>query len=337
MLHEVKRQKRKVKRHTQQSAVSFQQDLPESRKLTADCRITYYLFLGLILICLFTLLSSCSDFQPLQENDQYYFSINGFLDASADTQWVRITPAREQLETSSDVPEMTVTIENLGNGENLTMRDSLFQKRGAKYLNFWTTESINNNQSYKVVAEHPNGKRSEATIEIPGELPTPTVVIQTSFSGPTTYSVVVDGDVHVADVRSLYYIRITTSSTNIDRMFSFSYRNSVDTTETNGGSYTYHLEPENELEEIEQQLLLPPEGQIEVIHRQIYVASTSTPWTSEVMSMDDLTYALPQTFSNIENGVGFLAGVDSKYVPYASCENEAQTQIIPCEEEKSFW
>lgn len=293
-----------------------------------------FLYLSAFLI----FFTNCTDnFQALQENDQYQFSMNGYLDASADTQWVRITPAREQLETSTEIPEMTVTIENTGTGEVITMRDSLFQNSGANYLNFWTTESIRHNQTYRLVAERPDGEKTHATIEIPGELPTPMVVIQTSFGGPTTYSVVVDGSVHVADVQSKWYIRLKTPNLVTERTFTFAYRNSADTTETYGGAFTYQLEPEQELEEIERSVLLPPDGEIEVVNRQIYVASTSSPWSVDVSSMDDLTYALPQTFSNVENGVGFVTGIDSKSVPYASCENEAQTQIISCEEEKPFW
>lgn len=295
-----------------------------------------YSFLYLSAFLIF--FTNCTDnFQALEENDQYYFSMYGYLDASADTQWVRVSPAREQIDATLEVPEMKVSFENLDTGESIIMKDSLFQNRGANYLNFWTTEPIEHNQSYKVIAERPDGSTSQATVNIPGELSTPLVIIQTSFGGPTTYSVVVDGGVHVADVQSKWYVRIKAPNLDVRRVFSFSHRNTADTTDTYGGAYTFLLKPEDELSEIEKQVLLPENGEIEVVHRQIFVASTGSEWVSGVSSLDDLTYALPETFSNVENGVGFLTGIDSKYVPYASCEDESQTQLIPCPEEDAYW
>lgn len=294
--------------------------------------------MGLVLITVFIIFSSCTDnFQALEENDQYYFSMYGFLDASADTQWVRITPARERVDALEEVPDMIVTVENMNTGDTIVMKDSLFQNRGASYINFWTTEPIEHNQSYKIVAERPDGSTSHATVNVPGELPTPLVIIQTSFGFPTTYSVVVDGSVHVADVQSKWYVRIKAPNLDSQRTFTFSYRNDADTTESSGGDYSFLLKPDEEFSDIEDQVLLPENGEIEVVHRQIFVASTGSEWVSGVSSLSDLTYALPETFSNVENGVGFLTGIDSKYLPYASCENESKTQLVPCEEEQKFW
>lgn len=293
---------------------------------------------SLILFAFLLTLSSCSDsFQALGENDQYYFSIYGYLDASADTQWVRISPAREQIETPEEIPDMSVTVENLDTGEIITMKDSLFQQRGANFLNFWTTEKINHNQKYRLTAERPTGEKSQVTVDMPGVLPTPLVVIQTAFGQPTTYLVVVDDNVNVADVQSKYYVRVHTPNSESRRVISFNYRNSAEHSEMNGGSYTYFLRPEKEEEEIEKQILLPSDGELEILHRQIFVASSGSQWTDEVASLDDLTYSLPEVFSNVENGVGFLTGIDSKYVPYASCENEEKTNLIPCQEEKPYW
>lgn len=305
---------------------------------TAKSRINSYSFVWLTLISLFITLSSCTDnFQALQDNDQYHFSMYGYLDASADTQWVRVSPAREQVEVTLEVPDMAVTIENLDTGDTIVMNDSLFQNRGASYLNFWTTEPIEHNQTYRLVAARPTGGKSQAIVAVPDEIPTPLVIIQQFFGQPTTYQVLVDDNVHVADVQSKWYVRIHASDLDEKRVFSFAYRNTAETIDTYGGAYSYHLQPEKELEEIEKQVVLPQEGEIEVIYRQIYVASSDSEWSSEISSIDDITYALPGAFSNVENGVGFLTGIDSKYVPYASCLDEGETQLIPCSEEKPFW
>ena len=58
------------------------------------------------LLYVFTFLiifSACDpSFQPLEANDEFFFSMYGFLDAGADTQWVHITPIREQVDLLSD-------------------------------------------------------------------------------------------------------------------------------------------------------------------------------------------------------------------------------------------
>lgn len=326
------------KKSSQLSGISSQKYRSDGEKLLADNRTKYYLLWAFILTFVFATLQGCTEnFQALEENDQYYFSMYGYLDASADTQWVRITPARERVDALEEVPDMNVIIENMDTGNTITMKDSLFQNRGATYINFWTTDPIEHTNSYRVVAEKPDGSKSEAIAYIPDELPTPKVIIETSFGFPTTYSVEVDGSVHVADVQSKWYVHLKAPNLSTRRVFTFSHRNNADTTEANGGSYSFHLKPDEELSEIENQVLLPEGGEIEVVHRQIYVASTSVDWISNVSSLDDLTYALPETFSNVENGVGFITGIDSKYVPYESCENESKTQIIPCTEEAKFW
>ncbi|NIT61768.1 MAG: hypothetical protein GWN00_37885, partial [Aliifodinibius sp.] len=51
----------------------------------------------------------------------------GYLDASADTQWVRVAPIRRQISMSAkDIPNMKITIEDPKNGDTTVMNDSLF-------------------------------------------------------------------------------------------------------------------------------------------------------------------------------------------------------------------
>jgi len=61
-----------------------------------------------LLIASFTLiLSACNEpFQAVGDDEAYTFSIYGYLDASVDTQWVRITPFRHQLSQPPEKPAM---------------------------------------------------------------------------------------------------------------------------------------------------------------------------------------------------------------------------------------
>lgn len=60
------------------------------------------------------LLAGCDQtFEPIQENNQYYFSLYGYLDAAADTQWVRVGPARQDINETPDPAGIEVTLEDL--------------------------------------------------------------------------------------------------------------------------------------------------------------------------------------------------------------------------------
>lgn len=279
--------------------------------------------------------SGCNQsFDPLESNDELFFSMYGYLDASADTQWVHITPIREQVDELSDGSNIRVTIENVNTGREIVMNDSLFQQ-GRNFLNFWTDESLQINQTYRLTARLDSGEESHVTVQTPEELPTPIVAVLTVPGAPPEYYVLVDQDVNLADIQTKYYIGIQATDFQTTRTFSFSYRNDAEVMEEFPGYQAVEIFPDNELREIERDLLLPPEGEFEVIYRQVFVASTAIEWDKEIQTLDDVVYALPQTLDNVENGLGYVIGIDSKYVPYDGCLDQ-QGNLIPCSEEKPF-
>ena len=291
----------------------------------------------ILLVFVFANLSCEDSFDPLQENDRYYFSMYGFLNASADTQWVRVSPAREQLELKKEELNFTVTIEDLETGVVTEMNDSIFTSEGDfNYFNFWTTVSIEHNKQYRIHAFDEGERSSSVTVTLPNELPTPIVRRQENFGQPTTWAVFVDDDVNLADVQSKYYAEITAPNLDTRRTFSFPQRNEADTLEAFGGTYSILIEPAVEVPQISEQTILPPGGSIEIVYRQIYVASAGPDWRPDMPLLSDEAYALPETVSNVENGVGYVIGIDSKYVPFKYCETE-EAVMIPCEEEDRFW
>lgn len=198
-----------------------------------------------ILILLLTFSSCYESFEPIIK-DKAAFSIQGFLDTSIDTQWVRLTPLRDQVSQPEFKPEMTVTLQNLENGETVTMNDSLIlNPNGFHYLNVWTSMDIKSNHSYHLKTERPDGSESHVTVSIPDDFPTPL-------------------------------------------------------------------------------LHLPDDGGAE--------------WNEEITSLEDIIYYLPDIYSNIDNGVGYLVGVNSKAIPYKSCYNDdSRTELIACPEVKPIY
>lgn len=286
--------------------------------------------------CLLFVFSSCDqEFQPLEANDEFFFSMYGYLDAAADTQWIHITPVREQVDMLDTVPEMEVTLTNVDSGQQITLNDSLFQ-RGANFLNFWTDEPVEYNQVYRLRAELPTGESSKVTVVTPDEMPLPKIVIFTTPGASPEYFVFVDKRVNLADIQVKYYIRILASNLEQERTISFSYRNSAEITQEFPDYYTVEIKPDEERNAIERQVLLPPEGEIEVVYRQVFVAASGVEWNDEIESLDDVIYALPQTFRNVEDGLGYVIGIDGKYIPYEGCTDENDL-FISCGSEDPFW
>lgn len=298
--------------------------------------MVHSLVIAFFLVGLFVFLASCDqEFQPLESNDRYFFSMYGLVDAGADTQWIRITPVREQIDLLTDGSDLKVTLQNLDTGREVTLKDSLFTQ-DRNLLNFWTDETVVHNQTYRLKAELPNGESSEVTVTTPNEMPDPMVVIFTAPGLPPDYFVFVDKNVNLADIQVKYYVRLMASDLDVMRTYSFSYRNDAEIIDDFPDHYTVQIDPDAELKEIERQVILPPEGEIEVVYRQVYVATSAVEWNEDIETLDDIIYTLPQTFSNVNNGLGYVLGIDSKYIPYRGCLDE-DSYPIPCGEEEPFW
>jgi len=127
-----------------------------------------------LLICITWILSGCNEtFEPWQENDQYHFSMFGYLDASADTQWVRILPVREELFLEPRPLDFIVTMEHAESGESIVMQDSLFSYFQGYAWNFRSEMDIRPGQTYRITASHPDGRSSHTTVQLPEDFPTP--------------------------------------------------------------------------------------------------------------------------------------------------------------------
>lgn len=113
-------------------------------------------------------------FEPYAENTVGPFSVFGYLDLNADTQWVRVSPIRQNLLTDPAAIDAVVMLEHLGSGRVVTLRDSVFafldrRLDGAGYgHNFWTTEPLEPEATYRLAVVRSDGAATTATVEIPG-------------------------------------------------------------------------------------------------------------------------------------------------------------------------
>lgn len=290
----------------------------------------------LLLTAIFLLtLSGCNEtFQPFQENDTFFFSIQGYLDASADTQWVRVGTVRQNIEEPPDPEGIQVTLKDLESGETVVMNDSLITSRNI--LSYWTTMDIKHEQSYEITAEHTDGNKSRVTLTTPSELPHVYIIFQGGVGVPPGVRIFINDTVeHIADVQSVWYVILNPETENRRRIFSFPLRKTLTHTRTFLGSYTTRINWERELAQIEQEVGVSTA--ISVVSRQIFVAAGGPEWDDDISSIDDLEYFLTGYNSNVENGLGYVLGISSKWFQQDTCYGPDGSNSAPCKSEDPFW
>jgi len=290
--------------------------------------------------CFLAFLSSCEDtFEPFQENDKYFFTFYGFLDASADTQWVRITPVRRTFDALPKKPDMEVYLEDLEDGSSVLMNNKLVQFGNQfNVINVWTEKEIHPGNSYRIRALNSKGDQSQVVVTIPDPFPIPKLLTESIPGIPPKYFLFIDDVENLADVQSRWHYRLSTPFWEEERYQVFSLKESAIKVKSRLGSYLVELNPVLEKKEImDSSLVLSiPGGQIEFLEHQIYVASAGPEWDENVATIDDLVYNLPDGFSNVENGLGYMVGIFSRNIPFRTCLNEAR-ELTGCPEVKPFF
>ncbi len=254
--------------------------------------------------------TACNEtFNPFQENDRYTFSLYGFLDASADTQWVRVMPVRQSYLLSSEPLDITVTLEHLHpEGEMRVLKDSIFYYGQNAYAwNYWTTMNIEPSQTYRLRAERSDGSTSIATITLPDDFPDP--VIELDLEESEEY-VIVTGVSNLADVRSEHQLFHLLS--NVTTMFNFNHHQDSLANFSQPDRHKILLNPSEARDYLE---IYIEENPYTLLQREVYVASAGPGWYFFPDVFEEVIQ-LPDGISNVENGVGYVIGIVSKRVPW---------------------
>ncbi|GAA5522492.1 hypothetical protein LQ318_12130 [Aliifodinibius salicampi] len=268
-----------------------------------------YCLLGALL-----LLSGCdSSFEPHQENSRYYFSMFGYLDASADTQWVRIMPVRDSLLHQPHEIDATVTLEELETGKTITLNDSLFHFSNNRYAhNFWTTQPLEPSRTYRLKAERSDGAASHTTITLPTDYPTPIAYIWE----PDDFT---PDRIDIKDIEKLVDAQVIHQTQDQRSTINFI----KDTVVVPDRSYQVLIQPWINYESIGTTLDAIPNEDL-----KIFVAAATNEFP-DFATIDEITITFPGGVSNVENGVGYVAGIVSKTIPYRSCFNN-NLKRTPC-------
>lgn len=236
-----------------------------------------------------------------QENDLHY-SIFGYLNASADTQFVRVELLRDGLLTRAPATlDADVTLTNLATEHTTSLQDSLFHYLdGATAHNFYTTVDIEPTATYRLTVQGPDGAESHAQTSIPDTFPAPTVIVPadtfptcSNFRGNSEIAVVEVQDIErLVAVRAIYYM------VDLERVWSFGHL--ADTVQTGTGAVRARIDYGHDW------CRIPQRGEAERI--EVVVAAGDPDWP-DFMGMAWETEVLPDVASNVEGGTGLLGGV----------------------------
>jgi len=255
-----------------------------------------------------------SDFEVFGESDAY-FSVFGVLDASADTQWVRIEALQDSLLYDTRPLNAEVTLASLTSGRRVTLQDSLFSFiGGARAFNFWTTEPIRPLESYRLTVERFDGATSAVNVTLPDSFPDPLInvfpfsLINLPVSGnvcATTFEMTIRME-RIAALQITYHVP-TRRGTIREYEVSYVRRAEQFASDLYIVIVTW-VDDLKELAALDRDISITDLLNLQGV--DLLVASAGPNWPEN--SLNDETVALPGAVTHIENGFGFLGGVYSK-------------------------
>lgn len=264
-------------------------------------------------------------FNPLAENNEYVYSIYGVLDASADTQNVRITPARESFRQSNEPFDAVVTLEHLETGMSVVMNDSLlnFGDEGWAW-NYYTDMAITPGDTYVLTATRSDGRFSRATVEIPGAISGPELFYDCLYFSSSArlerISVLVSNvdRVTVGDVTYFYRVRDNLIDGPVLSQelyeYTFPQLQNIISPPQSAGSYRLWVTIYDDMGRLQPLTGILPPREVVVTGAEVTLVSAGPDWP-ETAGLDLGEASLPDVGNSIENGLGALAGIVSMTVP----------------------
>lgn len=256
-----------------------------------------------------------SGFQPIARSDHFHLSIFGYLDASADTQWIRVMPIRPLQLTSPDSIRVEVSLENLDTHQVTELRDSLLRlpryadtavgSTGQYVHDFWTTEKIEPGATYRFRAVRDGGDTAEAVVRIPEYYPVDVWIAQPTGYGPSH----VPDRVYAVGPPHLPFLALATRY--YDRcgwgMDTVWYKGAP----LDDGSYESAIGRDS----VDERGRC---GRITVTRRRLWTVASEDPWP-EAATYSAAGVGQSALASNVTHALGFIGGVLTRSVPYENC------------------
>jgi len=276
--------------------------------------------------CVLLCVMGCNEpvFEPFADRD-VYFSIYGVLNASADTQRIRISPIRRSISLTDESFDAVVKLQDMDTQEVFELHGSPVRYEptieGAPdeiRWDFWTTHSIEPGASYRLTVTRPDGAFSEVVVPIAERFDTVVVGYMPAF-----FSFGVEGDpfVRVEEAEHLALVNV--------RHF---YESSCDQTP---GYHTVRFHPLDSLSTVPIHTDVDPSQlPCRVESQDIFVVASGSEWPRD-KAFDPNALNVLDRPQMVQNGIGSLMGVVTRSVPVESCAIPAWTDQAalgtPCE------
>lgn len=255
-------------------------------------------------------------FEPFDESDRYY-SIYGYLDPDADTQFVRVIPLRDTILAGSGRIDATVMLTDAASGQAYAWQDSVFRFltfRDATGNVFWSTVKPVSGRTYRFSVQRADGAASRVTVTVPRPPPVPTVEETSEFSASVRRRVRWPEAFNAAAVEMVYHVRDTVTGERQTVVVPY-----TDAFQKLDGVSEVVIDLTQDYAEVYQVFDFPPgttAGRIALRGLEVRVVKASDDWSFVSSDIDVETLALPTAFSNVEHGFGFLGAVVRASYPW---------------------
>jgi hypothetical protein len=267
------------------------------------------------------LLTGCTTaFSPFEE-DVLLFSVFGYLDVQADTQFVHVSPLRNALLAEDTPLEVTVTLEQVGTGVTEVWQDSVVHHTDGRVSHiFWSTTPVLPRATYRFAVTRPDGQASTATVTTPADFPAPILVADAFPQGvPPSQSISVRGVEKVAYLELTYHLVLGTGGDANTRTLTVSYLDQLQNRPDLAAFFVGFEAYQDILRKV------PLRSCPQVVTAEVLVVAAGNDWP-DLALLDLETLALPDAVNNISHGVGYLGAVASKRI--------AWTEVLPILEGK---
>ena len=235
-------------------------------------------------------------FDPIAESD-FVYAFSGYLDASADTQWVRVEDVAPSTDPNPDLLAVEVTLTDLASGAvtGLTQEVRTFAT-GPAHL-FWTTADVPLGARYRLEARRlADGATTSTTVAIPADGSFTVEVESGRFICPTV--VTIQGAGRVADVQARYVV--ARNGEALDYRFAHVDRLENDGAGTDIGRVYFG--------EDARRMNLDPLFFPDLLSADIVVAVSTEDWPAPAgLTLEDVLLDIQG--EGVENGLGFVGGV----------------------------
>jgi hypothetical protein len=252
---------------------------------------------------------SCDQtFDPLQKNEDLTFSMYGVVDVHGQFSVVRVMPIGERLiNTDPESNNSQVFLIHNSTGDQIAFQDSLYKFGGDTYVwNYFSSEDLSANSSYRFVAQNSEGRSSVAQINLPSELPIPTIEeYSTGFESGIFIGQSVDP---IVSVKTRYFVQPVNEIgcdpemeiviSHLDQLITYA-----------DGRYRLEVNNRSEISAA----LGPSVENFVINRRELLIVSSGEDWP-DLSELIDLEITLPDVINNVEGGVGYVAGVAGRII-----------------------